>query len=343
MKPQPFHFMVLACLLICLFPNCNKSDETPSPQLTVLGASDISENAFTLNWQVSSGTLQSLNVEIAENEQMNPILKTLTAENPGSNHLSVNDLRGATAYYFRIKAVFKNGKTFESEVKKQLTGYKSTNVLLTTSDGYTVAAKLKYLESLSAQRPAIIFMHELGAFVNNWNSADVVTELIARGYVCLTLDFRGHGQSDDYDLNAIVEDFGAVVPDLQAAINFLKQQPHVDTSRFGLAGGSLGAIMSIAGNGYEEVKCTVALSGARLGINAIFEDFDITNAFFVSGELDNGGQIDFASEAEKLYEMAVEPKKLMILEGRSEHGSNLLMSESLNTEILDWIDACLKE
>ncbi len=117
----------------------------------------------------------------------------------------------------------------------------------------------------------------------------------------------------------------------------------VDTTRFGLAGGSLGAIMSIAGNGYEEVKCTVALSGARLGINAIFEEFDITNAFFASGELDNGGEIDFASEAEKLYQMAVEPKKLMILEGRAEHGSNLLMSKSLNAEILSWIDACLKE
>ena len=173
-----------------------------------------------------------------------------------------------------------SGKSLSSEIKKVMTIYKTETVTFMTSDNYKIVAKIKYLESNTAKGPGILFMHELGAFVNNWNNAELVTSLIAEGNVCMILDFRGHGQSDDFDLQEIVDDIGVVAPDLIAAIDFLKSHESVNSEKIALVGGSLGAIMSIAGNGYEEVKCSVSLSGTRNGIYSIFQNLEIESGFF---------------------------------------------------------------
>ena len=66
---------------------------------------------------------------------------------------------------------------------------------------------------------------------------------------------------------------------------------------------------------------------------------DISSAFFIAGELDvNGQNISFGDEATNMYNNASEPKKLKVYEGKSAHGTDLLLESGLNDEIIDWIN-----
>jgi len=250
-------------------------------------------------------------------------------------------MKGATKYFYRIKVELIDGTTKFSEAKVVQTSYKTEAVTIATSDGINIAGKLKYLESEQGIRPGIIFMHELGIWVNNWQNAEVVTHLIAQGYACLIIDFRGHGQSDDFPLPSVseIEAFiNEVAKDLIASIDFMKVHEVVDGERLVLAGGSLGAIMALAGNGFDEVKASVSLSASRLGINSIFQGVLINSAFFIASEHDITSQgVNFPDEATQMYNNAEEPKKLKIILSSSEHGTNLLTPE-LNQEIIDWIN-----
>lgn len=338
MKSQPILRLFVLCLFLIFLSSCEKTEEAPTVTLTNEAASKITETSFTANWKINTTNLKSLKVEISQQTEFTTIFKTVVVNDLSKKNQLISDLPGATIYYYRIVASLSNGNTLTSDAKKIETTYHSESAAFTTSDGIELSASIKYLSSNTSKGPGIIFMHELGVFVNNWKNAELVTNLISQGYVCMVLDFRGHGQSDDFELQEIAEDIGKVAPDLVAALKFLKKHESVDPENIGLVGGSLGAIMAIAGNGFDEVKCTVALSGARIGIYSIFQDLKINSAFFIVGELDNGGGVDFPGEASKLYEIASEPKKLIIIPGNSGHGTNLLTVKGLNQEIVDWIN-----
>lgn len=337
---------IFSVLVLCFFlinsSSCKKEEESTPVNLTAEAPSEITETSFVANWSITTTDINSLKVEVSSKPDFIPLVKTVSVTNVSIKSQLIDQLNGASNYFYRVICQLNDGTTLTSESKKVETTYQTDIVSFKTSDGYTLAASIKYLESNTAKNPGIIFMHELGVFVNNWKNAELVTNLIAQGYVCMILDFRGHGQSDNFDLQEIADDIGIVAPDLVAAIDFLKSHQSVDPQNIGLAGGSLGAIMSIAGNGYEEVKCTVSLSGARNGIYSIFDDLEINSAFFIVGENDNGGGIDFPGEAVKLFELASEPKKLKVIAGNSAHGTNLLTEGGLNEEIIDWINSCFE-
>lgn len=183
-----------------------------------------------------------------------------------------------------------------------------------------------------------------------WNSLmsirheELATNMIAKGYVCLILDFRGHFLSDYVPLpteQSEVEPFiYEVSKDLIAAVEFMKTHEKVDGDNLSLVGGSLGAIMAIAGNGYPEVKTSVALSGSTLGMYSVFPDFVVNSTFFIAAENDVTSQgINFATEAQFLYQSSEDPKKLKIIPNSNEHGTALLTVSGLNEEIMEWIES----
>jgi hypothetical protein len=79
----------------------------------------------------------------------------------------------------------------------------------------------------------------------------------------------------------------------------------------GLIGGSMGAIMALAVNGYEEVLSSVALSPTRDDVFVIFPNMTLSSVYYLVGELD-------------------------IIPGTSDHGINLLSRDSLNISIIEW-------
>ena len=346
MKSQPIIRVFILCAFLLVLFSCKKEEANTPTSITMGSASDIKESSFKVNWSVNFNDISQLTIQLAFDESFSPIEKEVVVSHINQNNQEVNQLNGATQYNYRIKALLNNGDVIFSQISSVTTSYKSEPVSFTTSDGILIAGKLKFLESNSGAKPGIIFMHELGAWVNNWQNADVVTRFIAQGYICLIIDFRGHGQSSDFPLPTDVSEIEAFVnsvsQDLIAAIEYLKTKNVVDSNRLALVGGSLGAIMTIAGNEFEEVKASVALSASRLGVFSIFPELHINSVLFIAGELDENVQgVNFAAEANALYNMAEEPKKIIVIPGNSSHGTNLLLTPGVNQEIIGWINARL--
>lgn len=123
-------------------------------------------------------------------------------------------------------------------------------------------------------------------------------------------------------------------------MSFLKSQSKVDSTNLALVGASLGAIMAVAGNGFEEVKTSVSVSGIEDGIYEIFPGMNISSVLYMVGELDihESSNSNFPEEAQSMYDITHEPKKLIIVSGASAHGTELLGSETLISEIIEWVD-----
>ncbi|MDP2931831.1 MAG: alpha/beta hydrolase [Chloroflexota bacterium] len=76
-----------------------------------------------------------------------------------------------------------------------------------------------------------------------------------KGYVCLSFDYRGFGQSEGARFRLLPMN---EVEDLRASITFLQQQANVDEDSIGVFGTSFGGAVSVYGTALDErVKCLV--------------------------------------------------------------------------------------
>ncbi len=340
---HPLLFIALTFFLAsCEFNSGPEGSEADTPEIKILAPTMVSETEFQLNWSiVSPSGAQSVAVELSEDSEMTHITKYLDVGDISSDHVLVSNLKGATRYYYRITLLGNGVSLFKSEIASAETGFQADNVELITEDSYALSGKLAYLESVPGSRPGIIMMHELGVWVNPWIGSELMRQLVSEGYVCLTFFFRGHGTSDPVDdLMELVNDKSLIAKDLKAAIDYMEDNELVSSGELGLMGGSLGAIMALAGNGFDEVKTSVALSPTRDGVFVIFPEMTLSSVYYLVGEQDihtelQGG--DFPAETQALYDLTEEPRMLDIIEGTADHGTNLLSREELNTSIKEWI------
>lgn len=70
--------------------------------------------------------------------------------------------------------------------------------------------------------------------------------LFTRGYNVLLFDWRGFGESSDWPIEQDRLCYSQFLLDYDAAIDFVKKQPEVDTRRIGVVGFSTGAYLSFA-------------------------------------------------------------------------------------------------
>lgn len=330
----------LLLLLIFLFA-CDKADDQPETPSFSVSVSEIRETGFTVSWSATE-PLNSVVIEVSKEIDMATIVYAYSEDQPGISSHSIDNLEGATNYYFRLKANFGDGSSFTTKSQAQQTSFTSETVTINTPDGMELSGKLSYLSYIQEPRPAIIFMHELGVFVNNWKAADVVKRLVAEGYVCLVFDFRGHGNSTSIpDLGMLISDWNLVATDLKSAMAFLKSNSHVDSTQLALTGGSLGAAMALAGNGYEEVRSSVALSPPKMGMYQIFPELILKNVCFIVGEYDihTDPNVNFPEMATDLYGITQDPRSLTIIPSTGAHGTNLLESPGVEDLVFDWIKA----
>ncbi|MCK4747920.1 MAG: alpha/beta hydrolase, partial [Bacteroidales bacterium] len=183
-------------------------------------------------------------------------------------------------------------------------------------------------------------------FVNGWSNSDMLKALVAEGYICLVYSNRGHGQSSYIeDRQELINDPKYLANDLRGAMTYLTGHELVMADSIGLMGGSMGASMAVAGNGYERVLTSVALSPANLHINYMFPGIPPRSVFYLVGENDivNTGEevINFPVESNALYKLTNDPRKIMILEGSIAHGTELLEQIGVKDEILLWFQTQL--
>ena len=208
--------------------------------------------------------------------------------------------------------------------------------------------------------PAVIVMH--GAGSRKENHADFARMAAAHGFVALTFDNRGHGETDG-DLDP------TFVDDLRLLSEWLAARPEVDERRVAARGSSMGGLMAIhAGAASDRVAAVVAICPAAESMmagdvraiaqgkppppNSALAEMRI-DAPALAGWLETsdvgeavkrmaakpiliiharGDEVVPYAHSEKLFELAEEPKKLLLLEGgdhRSAQHDAELQGESL--------------
>ncbi len=152
------------------------------------------------------------------------------------------------------------------------------------SDGTRLAGDLTYPKTATADNklPAIVLCHGWGGTKAHLN-AQIAPQFAAAGFVVMTFDYRGWGESDsrlvvtdempkpDKDGYVTVKALAVqqlVDPldqqeDIDAAITFVEGEPIVDKDRIGIWGSSFGGghVIWRAAND-DRVKCVVAQVGA---------------------------------------------------------------------------------
>ena len=93
-----------------------------------------------------------------------------------------------------------------------------------------------YLAAGDAPQPAVLLLHGLPGHEKN---LDLAIELRQRGLHCLYFHYRGSwGSEGDFSCTHLV-------PDAEAALDWLKRQPEVDAQRIALVGFSLGGCTAL--------------------------------------------------------------------------------------------------
>jgi pimeloyl-ACP methyl ester carboxylesterase len=246
------------------------------------------------------------------------------------------------------------------------------NVSFPSSDDLQLSAWFIPVES-EEPSPALIFVHGLGA--NREGLLDQAKLLYDHGYSALLLDLRNHGQSQGEITTLGYQE----VFDVEGAVEFLMEQPTVDSNRIGLVGHSLGgAVVIRAAARLSQVKATVAESAfssiednIEQGIRELtgLPPFPFAPMVIWFGEREVGMKIHFVrpindltqiapraimfihgekdtvvdvSNSQRLFEAALEPKAIYLIPNARHGGLLEADPEEFERQVLPFLDLYLK-
>jgi alpha-beta hydrolase superfamily lysophospholipase len=210
-----------------------------------------------------------------------------------------------------------------------------------------------WLPSDPPRYPGVVVVH--GAGSRKENHADFARLASAAGWAALTFDLPGHGESER-------EFSGAVVDDIISMVRLLADTDGVDATRVALRGSSLGGFLAIcAASVADEVAGVIAICPASEGHLArgvrqgrfemrIGDPIDL-EAWLLSQDVENAveriagrplilmhaeGDTQIPSgHSEQLYEVAGEPRKLVIAPGGAH--STVQHDAELQEAALGWL------
>lgn len=148
----------------------------------------------------------------------------------------------------------------------------ATPVVASREVSYTAGATplkgfVAWDSSATAKRPGVLVVHEWWG--ENENTRDQARRLARSGYVGFALDMYGDGKSTTHPDSAqmfmqqATKDMGAMVARFQAALEQLKQDPNVDTTRIAAIGYCFGGavVLGMAQSGMP-LRAVVSFHGA---------------------------------------------------------------------------------
>jgi len=206
------------------------------------------------------------------------------------------------------------------------------NITLTTEDNINIVGSFYPIED---RRYGIILLHMLRRDRNSWG--EFPEKLNKEGYNVLSLDLRGHGESDLDWQNFTEKDFNAMILDVKAGYDFLKDQ---GAEKIFVIGASIGANTVINfGAKYPEVSGIISLSPSfdYRGIKTE-ENIKIYQGpiMIVSSEDD----IQSFSDAKKLFDLSTSQNKKALWYRNAGHGTLMFNKEEpeLANQIIEWVN-----
>ena len=163
-------------------------------------------------------------------------------------------------------------------------------------------------------RTAIVLAHQTDGSLCQWRSYS--KRLAKLGYLAFPFDLRNYGQSQTRRYRS-GEGPGA---DVAAAVKLVRR---LGAKRVFLVGASLGgsAVLAAGANVHPELDGVVSVSGAADLAHAI-ESVSRLHApvLFLAGKYD----VDFAHDAQRLYDATASDDKTLKILLRGEHGTQLV-------------------
>ncbi len=189
-------------------------------------------------------------------------------------------------------------------------------IALVTFDRVQLRAEFTLPEGIPAPIPTALLLHGYGEDRSVW--ADLESRLLSEGWAVMTLDLRGHGSSTIRNnepigpVEAWRSDPQQFPLDLDPAMDWLKTQPRLDSTRLAVIGSGLGANLALVASGrYPEVATTVAinpdvteaqsLAGAGQEFNPSMVQIIVSNGLVglaVRESVSGGSRLTLAADAE---------------------------------------------
>lgn len=138
-----------------------------------------------------------------------------------------------------------------------------------------ITGTLHFPQELKEKNPSIIFIH--GWTSNEDGYQPRAKALSDAGYICLTINLRGHGTSSGELEGYSREDH---LEDSIAAYDFLTAQTNIDRGNISIVGASYGAYLGAMLANKREIKCL----GMRAPALYINDEFDIPTAQLINNK-----------------------------------------------------------
>lgn len=235
-------------------------------------------------------------------------------------------------------------------------------------DGVEVSGLFGQFQADDEKRPVVIFVHDVDPSQHDkFDWLFFFEQIFAAGYMPLSIDLRGHGDTplptDDRPAELAglltIRDVENSYLDVEAALRWLRDQPGADTDRVAVVGDGGGGNVAFVSTGAfpQQVKAAVALSPGLLAQDASgalvqivvgddVEPFAPHSILFMVGEQDflqisQTQSIGYAGFSTSLHELTTDPKTLAIIPGSDDHGLDLLGDDNAVQILLDWLDVNL--
>jgi dienelactone hydrolase len=227
---------------------------------------------------------------------------------------------------------------------------------LTTIDDVGISAA--YYPTAADLAPAVVLLHDFGKSRDEWTSFAALLQ--RNGIAALAIDLRGHGESmrkltaqgpqrvDVHDFTP--RDFEDMLLDVEAAFDWITDQPGIDKHRIGLVGSSLGANVALRYAAFNEDLAALLLLSPGITYRGLRADEPMRKLGPIPLRL-VVSQFDafYFESAKRLLEIRHEKdhnsedeKELTICSG-SLHGTAMLKGvNGLTPLLLDWLKQALR-
>ncbi len=144
-----------------------------------------------------------------------------------------------------------------------------------STDGVRIAGAIFKKASLTDLEPGVVVVHGLTSYKENLNRLSV--ELARHDFVVLAIDLRDHGSSTGVCTFGLPD---AEPEDVAHAVEFLREQPGVDSQRMAIVGHSFGGMVALtaASKASTQVNATVTW-GAPTDLQKLDQENHETVAF----------------------------------------------------------------
>ena len=197
-----------------------------------------------------------------------------------------------------------------------------------TIDGVKLA--FTYCPSDKAM-PGVILLHMLGR--NRGDYAEFAQRLHSEGFNVISIDFRGHGESDGNVQEFTEQDFQDMVKDVKAAKDFLAEE---GVTKVGIVGASIGANVALQYAVTDPaVAALVLLSPGENYRGVTTEDVmpRYNNPVYLLAAEDDR---DSAIAAKRLEELA--HISLLQVYPRGGHGTRLFATTRAERSVIEWLN-----